>query len=65
MVRLAVGLHKHMYLGLLAVSVFAVSDLTLETKRMMYRSVVLGVLLYGAETWAPTQELDSKLNWFH
>ena len=37
---------QHMYLGLLAVSVFAVSDLTLETKRMIYRSVVLGVLLH-------------------
>ena len=46
-------------------SVFAASDLTLETKRMMYRSVVLGLLLYGAETWAPTQELVSKLDRFH
>ena len=44
---------------------FAASDLTLETKRMVYRSVVLGVLLYGAETWAPTQELVSKLDRFH
>ena len=25
----------------------------LETKMMVYQSVVLGVLLYGAETWAP------------
>ena len=31
---------------------FTASDLTLETKRTVYRSVVLGVLLY-AETWAP------------
>ena len=38
-------------------SVFAASDLSLETKRMLYQSVVLGVLLYGAETWAPTHEL--------
>ena len=44
---------------------FAASDLTLETKRMVYRSVVLGVFLYGAETWAPTQELVSKLDRFH
>ena len=28
-------------------SVFTASDLTLETKRMVYRSVVLGVLLYA------------------
>ena len=46
-------------------SVFIVSDLTLEAKRMVYRSVVLGLLLYGAETWAPTQELVSKLYRFH
>ena len=51
--------------GSLRDSVFAASDLTLETKRMVYRSVVLGVLLYGAETWAPTQELVSKLDRFH
>ena len=31
----------------------------------MYRSVVLGVLLYGAEAWAPTQELVRKLDCFH
>ena len=54
--RLAAGLLKH--LRLLSVStdsVFAASYLTLETKRMVYQSVVLGVLLYGAESWAPTQ----------
>ena len=38
------------------------TDLTMETKQMVYRFVVLGVLLYGAETWAPTQEMVSKLN---
>ena len=32
---------------------------------MVYRSVVLGVLLYGAEAWAPTQELVRKLDFFH
>ena len=37
--------------GSLRDSVFAASDLSLETKRMVYRSVVLGVLLYSAETW--------------
>ena len=39
--------------GSLRDSVFNASDLIMETKRMVYRSVVLGVLLYGAETWAP------------
>ena len=46
-------------------SVFTASDLTLETKRMVYRSVVLGVLLYDGETRAPTQELVSRLDRFH
>ena len=26
---------------------------------------MLGVLLYGAETWAPTQVLVRKFEWFH
>ena len=51
--------------GSLHDSVFTASDLTLEAKRMVYRFVVLGVLLYGAETWAPTQELVSRLDRFH
>ena len=51
--------------GSLCNSVFTASDLTLETKRIVYRSVVLGVLLYGAEAWAPTQELVRKLDCFH
>ena len=60
------GLLKHLGLfGSLRDSVFAASDLTLETKRMVYRSVALGMLLYGAETWAPTQELVGKLDQFH
>ena len=41
--------------GSLRDSVFNASDLTMETKRTVFRSVVLGVLLYDAETWAPTQ----------
>ena len=32
---------------------------------MVYRSMVLGVLLHGAETWAPTQKVVNKLNQFH
>ena len=39
--------------------------LTMGSKRMMYISVVLGVLLYGAETWAPTEDLVVKLDRFH
>ena len=35
-------------------------DLSIETKRLVYQSVVLGILLYSAETWAPTQVLVKK-----
>ena len=62
--KLAVGLFKHleflavnMILGLL----YQIK-LTMETKKMVYQSVVLGVLLCGAETWAPTQDLVGKLS---
>ena len=52
-------------LGSLRSAVFLAHDLSLETKRLVYCSVVLGVLLYGAETWAPTQVLVRKFEWFH
>ena len=51
--------------GSLRSAVFLAHDLSLETKRLVYCSVVLGMLLYGAETWAPTQVLVRKLEWFH
>ena len=43
-------------------SVFLAGDLSLETKRLFYQSVVLGVLLYGGETWAFTQVVVKKLD---
>ena len=39
--------------GSLCDSVFTFSDLTMQTKRLVHRSVVLGVLLYGVETGLP------------
>ena len=51
--------------GSLRSAVFLAHDLSLETKRLVYCSVVLGVLLYGVETWAPTLVLVRKLEWFH
>ena len=51
--------------GSLQDSVFTTSNLTMETKRMICRSVVFGMLLYGAETWSPTEELVRKLDRFH
>ena len=50
--------------GSLRSAVFLAHDLSLEMKRLVYCFVVLGVL-YGAETWAPTQVLVRKLEWFH
>ena len=38
--------------GALRRTVFKEKDLTLKTKRLVYRPVVLGILLYDAETWA-------------
>ena len=37
--------------GCLRVPVFKNKDLSLATKRAVYRAVVLAVLLYGTETW--------------
>jgi len=51
--------------GHLCSLVFLARDLGLETKRLVYQSVVLGVLLYGAEFWAPTQVTVWKLETFH
>ena len=51
--------------GGLCSSGFMVHNLSLETKRLVYHSVVLGTLLYGAEAWTPTQVLVRKLETFH
>jgi len=61
LVRLAPRL-LHKQLGLLVV-VFTASDLTIATNRIVYQSIVLGVLLYyGAKTWTPIQELIGRLD---
>ena len=39
--------------GALRKAVFLDKDLTLATKRKIYRACVLSVLLYGAELWIP------------
>ena len=51
--------------GTLRRSVFDHKDITLATKRLVYRSVVLGVLLYGAETWVNKRDSSRKLEAFH
>ena len=51
--------------GSLKRPVFRDKDLSLKTKRLVYQAVVLGVLLYGAETWATKREHSRKLEVFH
>ena len=45
--------------------VFKNKDLSLPTKRAVYRAVVLAVLLYGAETWTMKAVHIRHLNSFH
>ena len=51
--------------GALSKPVFHDNDLSLLTKRLVYRAVVLGVLLYGAETWANKRVNTRKFETFH
>ena len=51
--------------GALCRPVFRDSNLSLRTKRMVYRAVVLGVLLYGAETWVNKSTATRKLESFN
>ena len=49
----------------LRVPVFKNKDLSLATKRAVYRAVVLAVLLYGAETWIMKAVHTRRWNSFH
>jgi len=51
--------------GALREAVFKNSNLSIETKRFVYRACVLSVLLYGGECWAPLRGQLRKLNSFH
>ena len=51
--------------GALLKPIFLCSALSLDIKRMVYRSVVLSVLLYGSETWAIKARQLHRLNIFH
>jgi hypothetical protein len=44
---------------------FGSSPLPLASKGKLYRVLVLGILLYGCESWVLTAELRRKLNTFH
>ena len=51
--------------GALRRPIFGDSSLSLCTKRMVYCSMVLGILLYGAETWAAKEDIIRKIESFH
>ena len=52
--------------GCLTVTVFKKKDLSLATKRAVYRSVVLAVLLpYGTETWVMKAVHTRGLNYYN
>ena len=51
--------------GALRKAVFQDKNLSLMTKRKIYQSCVLTVLLYGAESWIPLRRHVIKLNAFH
>ena len=51
--------------GALCKPVFQDSSLSLRTKRMVYRAVVMGVLLYGSEAWTNKRAATSKLESFN
>ena len=51
--------------GSLCRPVFRDGNLSLKTKRMVYRSAVLGVLLYGTEMWATKRTVSQKVESFN
>ena len=63
-VRERIG-HSSRVFGMLRKAVFQDSDLSVSSKRLVYMSVVLGVLLYGSETWAIKSRTMHKLEAFH
>ena len=51
--------------GALRHAVFKDYNLSIATKRAVYRACVLSVLLYGSECWVPLKRDVKKLNSFH
>ena len=45
--------------------VFCDDSLSLVTKKVVYQTVVLGILLYMAETWPAKQKDIRRLEGFH
>ena len=51
--------------GALRQAVFKDSNLDITTKRRVYQTCVLSVLLYGSECWVPLRRHLKRLNGFH
>ena len=51
--------------GALSKLVFSDNNISVLTKRIVYCAVVLGVLLYGAETWANKRVTTRKFETFN
>ena len=51
--------------GTLRGSVFCDRSFPLTTKRMVYSSTVVGILLYGAKSWAIKEPTIRKTETFH
>ena len=45
-------------------SLFQSKLLSLKTKFIVYKTLVLPVLIYGSETWPLTMEIENKFNIF-
>ena len=51
--------------GSLRHCIFASTNLTFDAKRVVYESLILTILLYGAETWCLTESTFHQLRLFH
>ena len=51
--------------GMLKEPIFKNSNLSYKTKRLVYKAVVLGIILYGSETWTTKRFHVRKLEVFH
>ena len=54
-----------MVFGMLQKAVFQDSILTVTSKRLVYLSIVLGVLQYGSKKWTIKSRTRRKLETFH
>ena len=52
-------------IGTLRKAVFLDRNLSLKTKRKIYKICVLPVLMYGSECWTPLKRHCRKINTFH